>query len=58
VEKTGFEARVRALLATRPDQALKLQMAPHPMPEGMNVFSSLFRDPQFGFYVFVYFQQP
>jgi len=27
------------------------------MPEGMKVFSSIIRDPRFGYYVFVYYQR-
>jgi len=59
VEKTEFLSRVRAALAMHArDEVVKLQMAPTPMPEGIAVFSSLFRDPKHGCYVFVFYQQP
>ena len=58
LEQTDFAARVRALLSTQSDAVVKLQMAPDPMPDGVKVFSSLFRDPRVGFFVFVFYQQP
>ena len=59
VEKAEFLARVRAALATQArDAVLRVQMAPTPMPEGIAVFSSLFRDPKHGCFVFVYYQEP
>jgi len=58
VEEATFVTRLRAALASAPqDQAIKMQMAPTPMPEGVTVFSSIFRDPRFGYYVFVFYQQ-
>lgn len=58
LERADFVAKVRALLSTQPNAVGKLQMAPDPMPDGIQVFSSLFQDPLVGYFVFVYYQQP
>ena len=58
VDDDKFIARLRTALESAPqDRAIQLQMAPTPMPEGVTVFSSIIRDPRFGYYVFVYYQQ-
>jgi hypothetical protein len=58
VLKPQFVTRLQAALTSVPqDQPIKIQMAPTPMPEGMKVFSSIIRDPRFGYYVFVYYQR-
>jgi len=58
VDDDAFIARLRTALETAPqNQTIKMQMAPTPMPEGATVFSSIIRDPRFGYYVFVYYQR-
>ena len=48
----------KALDAQPPSRVARMQMAPVTMPQGMSVFSSLFRQPQHGYFVFLYFQEP
>jgi hypothetical protein len=59
LDEREFMDRVRAVLERQPrGDVVKLQLAPRPMPEGITVFSSLFRDPNFGYFVFLYYQEP
>jgi hypothetical protein len=45
----------KVLAVSAPAQPVKVQMGPRKMPSGLNVFSSFFRHPQFGYYVFLYY---
>ena len=54
-----FTAVVTRWLAGQPQAGLvRLQMAPVAMPAGVSVFSSLFRHPQHGYFVFLYYREP
>ena len=55
----SFSAAVCEALAKRPAREVaKFKMAPSKMPEGISVFSSIFRHPKGGYFVFLYFQEP
>ena len=45
----------KALAESARDSVVKVQMGPRTMPPGAVVFSSFFRHPQHGFYVFLYY---
>ena len=50
---------LREKLATSPStDAVKVQLAPKQMPNGLSVFASFFRHPQYGYFVFLYHQKP
>jgi hypothetical protein len=53
------ERSVRKALASVPStEPAKLQMAPRSRRSDLSVFASLIRHPQYGFYVFLYYQEP
>lgn len=45
----------KSLAGSAAAQPVKVQMGPRKMPPGLGVFSSFFRHPQFGYYVFLYY---
>ena len=45
----------KSLASSLAPQSVKVQMGPRKMPSGLSVFSSFFRHPQFGYYVFLYY---
>jgi hypothetical protein len=54
-----FATAVTSWLDGQPQAGLvRLQMAPVAMPRGVSVFSSLFRHPQHGYFVFLYYREP
>jgi hypothetical protein len=54
-----FAAAVTSWLDGHPRADLvRLQMAPVTMPPGVRIFSSLFRHPQHGYFVFLYCREP
>ena len=59
VSRSDFAATVRRALDDKPKTGItRLQMAPAMRPPDVSVFSSLFRHPQYGYYVFLYYQEP
>ena len=59
VSRSDFAATVRRALDDKPKTGTtRLQMAPAMRPPDVSAFSSLFRHPQYGYYVFLYYQEP
>lgn len=57
VSREDFAAAVRRVLDGKPDtSAVRLQIAPLTRPPGVSVVSSLFRQPQQGYAVLLYYQ--
>jgi len=54
-----FQARARTLAAALPpDKEDKFQLGPVSKPDGAAVWASVFRDPKYGYYVFLFVAKP
>jgi hypothetical protein len=59
IKPAKFEASVlKALAAVPAKDAIRLQIAPTPMPSDLTIFCSFYRQPRFGYFVLLYFQTP